>query len=48
MVALEVQHMLNLLSASNPTAYAFLKARRAATAAGFIVYSGILSGTAAL
>ena len=37
-----------MLAASNPMAYGFTKARRAATAAGFIVYSGILSSTVAL
>jgi hypothetical protein len=48
MLALEVQNMLNMLAASNPMAYGFNKAKRTATAAGFIVYSGILSGTVAL
>ena len=40
--------MLNLLAALNPMAYGFVKARRAATAAGLIVYCGIISVTDAL
>ena len=48
MLALQPQNMLNMLAASNPMANGFIKARRAAAAAGFIVYSGILSTTVAL
>jgi len=47
MLALQPQNMLNMLAASNPMANGFIKARRAAAAAGFIVYSGILSATVA-
>jgi len=48
MLALHPQNMLNMLAASNPMAYGFAKARRAAFAACFIVYSGIISATVAL
>ena len=41
-------NMFNMFAASNPMANGFIKARRAATAAGFIVYSGIISVTVAL
>jgi hypothetical protein len=40
MFALEVQNMLNLHAVSNPMAYGFNKAKRTATAASFIAYSG--------
>jgi hypothetical protein len=48
MLALEVQNMFNMHATSNPMPYGIIKARRAAAAAGFIVYSGILSITVAL
>ena len=48
MLALRPQNMLNMLSASNPMAFGFTRARRAATAAGFSVYSGIISATVAI
>jgi hypothetical protein len=48
MLALQPQNMLNMLAASNPMAYGFTKARRAAFAACFIVYSGIIAATVAL
>jgi hypothetical protein len=48
MLAQQPQNLLNLLARSNPIAYGFAKARRAATASGFIVYCGIISATAAL
>jgi len=48
MLALQPRNMLNMLAASNPMAYGFAKARRAAFAACFIVYSGIISATVAL
>ena len=47
MLVLRPQNMFNLLAASNPMAYGFTKARRAATAACFIGYTGIISGTVA-
>src|ERR1035438_10151477 len=48
MLALQPQNMLNMVAASNSMAYGFAKARRAAFAACFIVYSGIISATVAL
>ena len=48
MLALQPQNMLNMLAASNPLAYGFAKSRRAAFAACFIVYSGIIFATVAL
>jgi hypothetical protein len=48
MLAQQPQNLLNLLARSNPIAYGFAKTRRATTAAGFIVYCGIISVTAAL
>jgi len=48
MLALQPRNMLNMLAASNPMAYGFAKARLAAFAACFIVYSGIIAGTVAL
>ena len=48
MLALQPRNMLNMLAASNPMAYGFAKARRAAFAACFIVYSGIIAATVAL
>ena len=48
MLALQPRNMLNMLAASNPMAYGFAKARRAATAACLIVYSGIVSAMVAL
>ena len=48
MLALQPRNMLNMLAASNPMAYGFAKARRAAFAACFIVYSGIIANTIAL
>jgi hypothetical protein len=43
MLAPPPQNMLNMLAVSNPMANGFTRARRAATAAGFIGYSGIIS-----
>ena len=48
MLALPPQNMLTMLAASNPMAYGFTKARRAATAACFIGYSCIISAIVAL
>jgi hypothetical protein len=48
MLALKPRNMLNMLAASNPMGYGFAKARLAAFAACFIVYSGIIAGTVAL
>ena len=48
MLALQPRNMLNMLAASNPIACGFAKARRAAFAACFIVFSGIISSTVAL
>jgi hypothetical protein len=45
MLALEPQNMHNMLAALNPMANGFTRARRAATAVGFIVYCGIISVT---
>jgi hypothetical protein len=48
MLALQPHNMLNMLAASNPLACGFAKARLAAFAACFIVYSGIIVATVAL
>lgn len=48
MLALQPRNILSMLAVSNPLAYGFAKARRAAIAACFIVYSGIISATVAL
>jgi hypothetical protein len=48
MLALQPQSLLNKLAASNPLANCFAKAGRAASAAGFVVYCGILSATVAV
>ena len=48
MPAPEAQNLLNMLAASNPIVYGFVKVRRAANAAGFIAYCGIISVADAL
>ena len=45
---MQPRNILNMLAASNPIACGFAKARRAAFAACFIVFSGIISSTVAL